>query len=224
MTQEISIVERKKRTTNITEGDEKAICFSVTDHHLLEACFRLRYRYFAQERGWVAPDECPGELERDAYDGQALHLAVFNNGDAVAYLRVLPHEAGQGFMLDREFAGLLSEAERHALSRAGAVELSRLVCRYDVSPLQSRHPVERLLRLLYRISVERGFSRFYIVVEESWLRPFVRRFRLPFHLIGSPHTFPDGTRTVAAMATLAELEAAMLRHSRAKYDWYQDSD
>jgi len=81
--------------------------------------------------------------------------------------------------------------------------------------------MELLMKLLYRTAMSNGWNRFYIVVEECWIRPFARRFGLPFRVIGRPYTFSDGTRTVAAMATIAELEAGMLRHSREKFDWYQ---
>ena len=189
----------------------------------MEACLRLRYRYFVEQRAWVKADERRPGVESDFYDAHALHLSVWDEDGVSAYLRALPFDPSIGFMLDHELSCLLNEG--HHLPRAGAVELSRLVIRPNVaSKLQGEqpHPVEMLLRRLYRLAKERGFTCFYIVVEQGWLLPFARRFGLPFQLIGTPHVFPDGTKTVAAMATLKELEAGIHRHSAKKYSWYQE--
>jgi len=190
----------------------------------LEACFQLRHAYFVQERGWVKDNTQTPGAERDGYDPHCLHFGVWDEDGVVAYLRVLPFHPGVGFMLDRELSCLLLDEERQTLPRENAVELSRLVVRPNVilcaNPNQA-HPVELLLRELYRVSKERDFTRFYIVVEQSWLGPFARRFGLRFQTVGTPHLFPDGTETVAATATLDELEAGMRRHSAAKFQWYQ---
>lgn len=191
----------------------------------LEACFRLRYDYFVERRAWVPENvEVPG-IEQDAYDEHCLHLGVWDEQGVAAYLRVLPFDPAVGFMLDRELSCLLRDEERQALPRERAVELSRLVVRPDVIYCKADpHPVDLLLKALYRESRERGYKRFYIVVEQGWLGPFTRRFGLPFQIIGLPHVFPNGTRTVAATATLEELEAGMRCHSASKYDWYQEDE
>lgn len=197
----------------------------IRDDAELEACFRLRYGYFVEKRRWVGANPQEPGVERDAYDEHCLHLAAWDEHGIAAYLRVLPFDPRVGFMLDRELSCLLSHEEREALPRERAVELSRLVVRPDVICCKADlNPTELLLKALYRESKERGFRRFYIVVEQGWLRPFARRFGLPFQMIGLPHVFPDGTKTVAATATLEELEAGMRYHSASKYDWYQEDE
>lgn len=201
-------------------------CVLLSDDAVsLEACFRLRYAYFVERRAWVPENvEVPG-IEQDGYDERCLHLGVWDEQGVAAYLRVLPFDPQVGFMLDRELSCLLRDEERQALPRERAVELSRLVVRPDVICCRADpHPMELLLKALYRESKERGYKRFYIVVEQGWLRPFGRRFGLPFRVLGTPHVFPDGTRTVAATATLEELEAGMRSHSASKYDWYQEDE
>lgn len=210
--------------TNITLSDERFHCAVVTDPRQLQSCFRLRHWYYVSQKRWVAPNACLQDLEQDAYDERALHLAVFEADAVVAYLRVLPHTSGHDFMLDRDFCALLPENERHSLVREGAAELSRFVCRYDFLKGNRRgtSPIELLFKLFYRVSRGRGLGQFYIVVEEAWIELFARRFGLSFHVIGQPHTFPDGTRTVAATATLEELESAIQRHDPRKWAWYDD--
>ena len=178
----------------------------------LSQCYRLRYDYFVKQRGWVTADCYDGE-ERDHYDSRALHLGVFSGEKVVAYLRILPHDDQHGFMLDHDFAALLSDQQREELPRAGAIEISRLVCCWQTVKSSRIHPLELLLELLYNLSSEQGFERCYIVVEERWLRPFVRRFGVPFQIVGQPQVFAGGTRTVAAMATVAQLETALRNYS-----------
>lgn len=194
----------------------------------MKACFALRHAYFVQERGWVSANhETPG-LEIDHYDPHVVHLGVWQGESLRAYLRLLPFDPRIGFMLDHELSALLSPQERDSLPRENAVEISRLVCQVSQSDQDgqgSPRPgdprlMELLFKQLYQVSLERGFTRFYIVVEVGWLRLFARRFGVPFQIIGAPYRFPDGTRTVAATATLEELEAGMRRHSEAKYRWY----
>ncbi len=210
------------------EGERKSRLFLKDEAELMLECARLRYAYFVQHKQWV-PASCahPG-IEQDGYDAHALHIGTWDEGGVAAYLRVLPFDPIVGFMLDLELSCLLSEGERRDLPREGAVELSRLVVRTDVLSRRScagePHAVELLLKRLYQESKERGFERFYIVVEEGWLLPFIRRFGLPFQVIGTPYVFPDGTKTVAAVATLEELEAGMRHHSAAKYAWYQPQE
>jgi N-acyl-L-homoserine lactone synthetase len=171
----------------------------------------------------VVPEKCPNGEETDGYDEHALHLAVARDDCITAYLRVLPFDPAVGFMLDHELSAILSPQERDALPREGAVELSRLVWETRSQFQAGRgddHPIELLFRQLYQLSLERDFTRYYIVVEAGWLRPFARRFGLPFQVIGQPHIFPDGTRTVVATATVEELEAGLQRYSEAKFRWY----
>ena len=197
--------------------------FDGRHDHILEQSFRLRHCYFVQERGWVAEDPRSPGRETDRYDEQAVHFALTSGPDVTAYLRALPFDPSLGFMLDNELSAILSPSERRNLRREGALELSRLVCgpRKCGSRTKERHPLEVLLKSLYRFSKARDFRTFYVVVEPSWLKPFERHFGLPFRIVGNPYTFPDGTTTVAAVASLHELEDGMLRHSLEKFTWYQ---
>jgi N-acyl-L-homoserine lactone synthetase len=206
-----------------TKNELKSRLISPNDTGALGACFGLRYQYFVERRGWVNRDQCRGKIESDTYDHHALHIGVWEVEEVTAYLRVLPFDSEVGFMIDRELSALLSAEERAALPRDDAVELSRLVCRDRNSfqePQNGRHPIEHLFKQFYHLSLQRSFTIFYIVVETSWLRLFRRRFGLAFRVLGQPHTFPDGTQTVAAVATLEELEAGIRAHNPAKFQWY----
>lgn len=226
----------------IREGIYEARLVDPGDADGMRACYRLRYAYFVQQRKWIAADAAHPGLELDTYDTEALHLAVFKNEDSqqgaqqkaqciAGYLRLLPQRTDCGFMLEHEFRPLLPEEEMDALRQPGAVELSRLtVASVPDTDGAGDHPrgsqgsrlvLELLLKLLYRLALERGWNHFYVVVEAHWPVLLRRRFGLPFQIMGSPYTFPNGTVTVAASALLTDLEAAMARHSLEKLRWYQ---
>ncbi len=213
---------QRPRKDVVAQSQSRARVVTLDDTKMSD-CFNLRYAYFVKQRGWVPEERCHNGEESDDYDSHALHLSVWGGEEIAAYLRVLPFDPTVGFMLDHELSAILSSQERAALPREGAVELSRLVCRMGDCLRTSQgndHPIELLFRQLYEVSLEKGFTRYYIVVEDSWLRPFARRFGLPFQVIGQPYLFPDGTKTVAATATVEELEAGLQRHSQAKFLWY----
>jgi len=190
----------------------------------MEACWRLRHRSFVQQRRWVLDDPARPGLESDRYDEDARHLTVFHGERLVAYLRALPWQLGRGFMLQREFRPLLPLEAGPYLIQPNAVELTRLVV---ASPpeLALREVLivsELLFKLFYQLAQRERWEHIYIVVEQRWLPLFVRRFGFPFESLGRPHTFPDGTRTVAAQARLSDLEVTLAKNDPDKLAWYRE--
>lgn len=202
----------------------RRICPSEGD--VYESYLALRYGYFVLERGWVTSS---GLLDRetDRYDAHCHHLGVFKNNQIVACLRVLPGTSTCGLMLDHDFRCLLTDDERANLVRENSVELSRLAIvesrTRQTTFNHNRYVMELLLRLLYRLSLAEKYQHFYIEVETAWLKPFARAYSMPFMPICRPFTFPDGTETIIAHASLQNLKCAVKSQSRAKYQWYHSS-
>lgn len=84
--------------------------------------YRLRAKIFCGELRWVGR-HC-GEIERDEFDTDATHIAVFDTfGDIVATLRLI--RSSSIWMIDKYFADLIPPD--HMLRRqAGICEISRL--------------------------------------------------------------------------------------------------
>lgn len=214
-----------KRELTVMEGPYTARLLAPDDAALL-LCWQLRYRYFVQERGWVSPGACFSGEERDRYDQHAWHLAVLKDEQIVAYLRMLPWRTGVGFMLEDDFQTLLP-ASCSTLPRHGAVELSRLVCCPRSAAFQESgapQAVELLFKLMYQVAKAEQIEHLHIVVEAGWLRPFDRRFGLPFTPLGEVQVLAGGTRTIAATATLSDLQAALSGRWPDKYAWYEDGN
>lgn len=83
------------------------------------------------------------------------------------------------------------------------------------------HVLEMLLKLLYHTSRQQGIECYYIVVEPCLLKILQRKFGVPFKPIGKGHTFPDGTKTVAAFTTLRDIETSIKERWPHKYHWYR---
>ena len=209
----------------LREHNLLACVIGRNENDRIRAFQALRHGYFVRERKWVTENaERPGE-EADRYDGHCLHLGVFREERLLAYLRMLPWIPEVGFMLDHEFKALLSEQDRISLPREGSAEVSRLVVSgengFFAGPQEKRQALELLFKLLYRLSLARGYRRLYVEVETGWLAAFRRTFRLPFEPIGRPCRFPDGTETAAACADLADLEDYLRQRAPERLEWYR---
>jgi N-acyl amino acid synthase of PEP-CTERM/exosortase system len=66
------------------------------DPRLLEQSYRLRYQVYCVERRFLHVEDYPDGLERDAFDGDSIHVgAVDSHGELVATARVVkPNKAG----------------------------------------------------------------------------------------------------------------------------------
>jgi N-acyl-L-homoserine lactone synthetase len=205
----------------IPEGHLRAIELDKNSREQMNACYALRHEYFVRKRQWVSASASLADLEYDCYDAAAHHLGVFDGDALLGYLRALPWTENFGFMLEHEFSCLLTDDDVGSLRKADALEVSRLVLNPDVQWEHCQTIVELLLKSLYHLAKRQQKPIVYMVVEESWLRPFVRRFKLPLQRIGTPYTFPDGTRTIAAMTDIRDLEKLFAARYPDKFQWYQ---
>lgn len=209
---------------SLTAGEFVARLIDCGDEDEVRAYQNLRYEWFVRRKGWVDDDPAHLGRETDHYDPYCHHLGVFQGPHLVAYLRVLPWQTNTGLMLQHEFQDLIAEDAAEELGQEGAVEVSRLV----VAPppgnggSETVALAELLFKLAYRLGKHLGWTGYYIVLEEAWLRILNRRFGVAFATLGAPQTYADGTRTVAAYAHCDTLEQSMLATSPDKYRWYRD--
>ncbi len=182
----------------------------------------LRNEYFVVRKGWVDADPSHPGRETDRYDSSCHHLGVFQGPHLIAYLRALPWQPIPGFMLEHEFRDLLSEDAAQGLRQKGVVEISRLIVAPPAGSGRKETVAlaELLFKLVYGLGTQLGWTAYYIVLEEAWLRVLNHRFHLPFVPMGAPRVYPDGTRTLAAFARCEALEQSMLETSPDKYRWY----
>lgn len=207
---ELPIAKKKKFTTRVLDTD---------DHAAILDCQRLRHDFYADYKGWVRPER--SGQETDHYDSACHHLAVFEDGAVVAYLRALSWTTNLGFMLEHDFRQVVPEAALVRLIRNNSFEISRLVVAPGLQPHEVLQVTEVLFKSLYLFCKAQNIDHLYAVLEAGWLRRFRHCFHLPFQALGPPHRFPDGTKTVAAYATLTELEESLAVMAPAKLSWYR---
>lgn len=216
-----SVLSKSQGTTLDFFSEDDSNAFEsrviIPGENILNDCFHLRYRYFVEERAWTSGDDEDDLCESDQYDAFATHLGIIEGGRILAYMRMVPWP--YVFMLDNEFRCLVPD--KYPQTRANSAELSRLVVTPDLSREESFTILELLFKLFYQTALQQGLEHFYIVTEKCWLRVCRRHFGLGFSELGSAQTFPDGTRTVAAYASMQTLESAMIQHSPAKFAWYR---
>ena len=211
----------------LLQGDYVARLIEEADEDEVRTYQMLRYECFVQRKGWVKDDPANPGLEIDHYDPHCYHLGVFQEtprgAQLVAYLRALPWQEQSGLMLQYEFHDLVSEEAAGGLAQEGNVEISRLVVAQPPGSGRAESAVlaELLFKLVYGLGKCLGWTTYYIVLEEAWLRVLNRRFAIPFAPLGAPQTYADGTRTLAAYAACETMEESMQRSAPAKYNWYQ---
>ena len=56
----------------------------ISDPQDLQAIYRLRYRVYCEERGFLAPADYPDRLERDHFDDHSVNFAAFDQDGRIA--------------------------------------------------------------------------------------------------------------------------------------------
>lgn len=216
-----AIVSRYSDGRMMVSGCFTARLIDVSNSDEVSNSQRLRYGYFCLSRGWAQGDSTTEGHDIDRYDEACHHLGVFQGGELLAYLRALPWHESLGFMLEDDFRCLVPDAQIKGMHRQTGLEISRLVLAPGLSTDTNLQVTELLFKLLYQFCLEHRFEHLYAVLEAGWIRRFSRCFNLSFSALGKPHRFPDGTRTVAAHASLRELEASLNLIAPEKLRWYQ---
>lgn len=113
---------RTARTRKPALAGEEYRVATISGKRGMEDAYRLRYRVFCQELGWVKGGA--DGIETDSYDIGAVHFGVYNRAGVLAgYLRLILSPGK--FMVEDEFRPLLGPGRRVRKERDTA-EISRL--------------------------------------------------------------------------------------------------
>ncbi len=178
--------------------------------------YRLRYRVFVEELGWLEPSKFSTPEEEDAYDPHAHHVGVFNKtGRLIGYVRFLPPD--QPFMLEEEFRNLLDGTSLQKDDRT--VEISRLATvSCDGLPGQGPSIPMLLYKGIYHWLHANEILHAYMVVEERYHR-LLELAGMPLRRIGQRHEYQPGTVTVALHMDVAETRAVLDRDNPNFLHW-----
>jgi N-acyl-L-homoserine lactone synthetase len=69
--------------------------FQCTTPEQTEAAMRVRHQVYCIEKGWIDPATCPGDIEQDELDAEAVHFLAQRDGEPVGTTRVLRGDVAQ---------------------------------------------------------------------------------------------------------------------------------
>jgi N-acyl-L-homoserine lactone synthetase len=181
----------------------------------LQNVYQLRAKIFCNELRWVgSPND---ELEIDEFDELATHLAVIENGEIIACLRIHPYYAN--WMACTVFHDLLRVPPK-AMKTPDACEVSRLA----LAP-EHRHrrlkdgtePAEALYRGLFAFCTLKQVRYVYMIVSLPVLRS-LRRHGLPCEAIISRKKMEDGVIALAGRLDWVRFFEINRRHNPNRLD------
>lgn len=168
---------------------------------LLADSYRLRFRVYCRERGFLDAAHYPDGLETDIFDRHAVHLGVVDDWGTLVATARLVRRSDDGLPMFGH-CSILRRVPVLAEQRAPLVEVSRLaVSRADLGQVQGEDGRRRsitartprqaaraemitvLYRELYQASKRHGFSHWLVATEPS-LQRLVVKFRFPFVQVG----------------------------------------
>ncbi len=180
---------------------------------LMERVHRIRYEVFCREFHFEQEESCPGGLERDVYDDQAIHCLIMHRGSqmpagCVRLVQTSVTDPAALLPIERYCAASLAPGETHPsrLPRKGLCEISRLAVSGQFrkrrgeaeSPLGANEELPVTSEIEYRIFPLLSFTLFLAVLSlsiftqrrdslammEPWLARHLQMMGFSFRQIG----------------------------------------
>ncbi len=176
--------------------------------------YRLRYRVYCEEKGFERPEDHPGRIECDEFDGNSIHFMASSGGHTIGTARLilgsdkeLPIERHCRITAD------LSGLDRSRIGEISRLAVSKECCRADNGldmALGARHRVivYALYKLIYVESRKMGFTHWLAVMSEG-LHQLLKKTGVVFMPIG-PAVDYHGIRT-PYLGSIKAIEAGVSR-------------
>ncbi|MNU28993.1 Autoinducer synthetase [compost metagenome] len=191
----------------------------------MDDVFRLRYRVYCEEKGFLPAEDYPQGFETDEFDENAVHFIVYGDDvSPVGYMRIIDGQDRHGFPMIAHGMTVHDDFEFPPID--GVMEISRMIVRSDYRhehrpandqqsstdlPLpQAKNESDliqfRLLRLMYQHAMREGAQWICAAMEPTLHRKF-RMMGMPFTQIGPSGEYFGEVRPYAM--NLREMEAVM---------------
>jgi N-acyl-L-homoserine lactone synthetase len=165
----------------------------------LDAMFRLRGAEIV-ERGWASPGSMPTGRDRDEYDDDAVHIAIWDAAEVVGACRLLAPCRQRLLPIERDFDLRLQPCGR-------VVQWSRLV----LARAHRGDPQHRLamacFAALWLQTTRRGFDACAGAVAKPMLELY-RVIGMNFQVLAAPRVV-DGEERYPAMSSAATVRSAL---------------
>jgi len=185
---------------------------------LLEQSYILRYQVYCKERRFLAAEDYPDGLEKDAFDRHSVHVGVLDAwGELAATARVVkPTAEGPGLPLFRHCRIFADETElidpNNHVVEISRLSMSRRYQRHPVDSVPERRDVRRhafltLLKGIYQATKRIGATHWLAATARS-LQRLVAQYGFPFRLIGPQADY--GGPVAPYLMNLAQFDEVIL--------------
>lgn len=154
-----------------------------------EACYRLRYQVYCEEKQWLNPDNFPSGLEKDSYDEKATHVMAYDEDfQLVGMMRILRSQ---------DFAELPYQHHPGMKGRPVMAKNTAELSRFMVTARKNRMEITRgLVRAVYQTSLQLGVENWVILIEPS-LRRLLSMLDFIFEPLCNPVKYYGGFTEIA---------------------------
>lgn len=217
---QLSGISTSTQYSQVSFNENRYVARSIEDYDDIIQALRLRHKIFAEKLGWVATR--PDGLEYDAYDAHSAHFGVFENGEIVAYLRMIM--PGNMFMIEKEFLDLVG-SDHMILKDSTVSEMSRLCISEEAlksmkSENFARNSLQMILhKCVYHWCHANGIRYMYLVVEKRVYR-MMRICGFYSTPVGKSKVMPDGVEALAAILDIHEFNELSMARNPKIYDWF----
>lgn len=217
-------------------------CVPEQDPGLWHQIQRLRYQVYVEECGFLSPEQYPGGLEVDEFDGRSAHFCAFNrSGELVGYSRLVRPNQTARFPFEDHCQIFEPMGDRVPLLQAA--EISRMIVRADYRRRRgdtvpgvnleqgdaSLRQTERrmnspqillsVFRQMYQYSVTHDVGFWYAAMERHVARALARIGAFAFREIGPERDYFGPV--VPLLAKISDIESSVRERDPAMLAWLE---
>lgn len=191
-------------------------CFYVGNSQSdLDDVYRLRFKVYCEEYGYVDRSKHPNKKESDEYDRYSVHFLIRDRERQLIATSRLILSSSLGFPLEKNFK-LYFDPKK--IPRNQVAEISRLIV---VPEHRKQRLMLLLLRGMYTYTRANHINYIYSVMDES-LSPRLFKMGFPFHKTGN--TAPYQGMTTPYILDIREMIKVLEQRNSLLYDYFKEVD
>lgn len=160
--------------------------YIADDEKEIEDIYRLRYKVYCEEYGYIDKSKYPDGLEKDKFDKHSSYLVIRDKHDEVAATVRIIHYSIDGFPIQEHFKFNL---DINKIDREHLVEISRLIV---AKKYRRKQLIVFLLKGLSVYAINKKVSHAFCVIDEK-LYPMLHKLSVPVQIIGEKQLYQGVT-------------------------------
>lgn len=160
--------------------------YIADDPKEIEDIYRLRYKVYCEEYGYIDKKLFPDGLEKDKYDESSSYLVIRDKKNEVAATVRIIKNSEEGFPIQEHFSFNIDTSK---IDQDRLVEISRLIV---AKKYRRKHLIIFLLKGLSVYAINKNVSHAYCVIDEK-LYPMLLKLSVPVRIIGEKELYQGVT-------------------------------